>query len=243
MLSKFSSESSAIDDFKGNTCNGNRPPEEGVLRDKSGKTIGEYRYCTGTLHYRHNNDSATIYTFTIKDSLNGTPDISDSTVIAFVEKLPYNSDIDMAGFAKAYPSVLSTSTARNTSTSTGTPMSAPDQPSSVDGEVLSAFDLAKKHDASKANVSQYNGKQITVRGYMMTKPTVTDPKTGGLATLGEDFEKVPVEDVAKSILCWISASDLPGFSRVKGGQYVTVTGTFDGQYNAELKPCRFVKAE
>ena len=109
--------------------------------------------------------------------------------------------------------------------------------------MLSAFDLAKKHDDSKANVSQYNGKVLTVRGFMMIKPTVTDPKRGGLASLGEDYKKVPTKDIGKSILCWISSDDLAGFSHVKGDQYVTVTGTFSGEYNAELKPCRFVKAE
>jgi hypothetical protein len=242
MLSKFSSESGAIDDFNEDKCTGPAPGKEGVLKDKNGKAVGDYRYCTGTLHYRHKNNSATVYKFTIGDATKGGAETSDESIIAFVEKLPDNSDIDISSLANAYPSVKSAGDTR-IMTSSPTSPSSQDPPPAVRGEVISAFDLAKKHDASKASVSQYNGKEITIRGYMLTKPTVTDPKSGGLASLGEDFEKVAVEDVAKSILCWIDAADLRGFSTVKGGQYVTVIGTFNGEYNAELKPCRFVKAE
>jgi hypothetical protein len=107
---------------------------------------------------------------------------------------------------------------------------------------LSAYELAKKHAASKDSVSQYNGKEITIRGYIMIKPTITDPKDGGLLSVGEDSDKFD-DAIGNDILCWIDAADVPSFKSLKGDQYVTVKGIFSGNYNAELKFCKLVNAE
>lgn len=50
-------------------------------------------------------------------------------------------------------------------------------------------------------------------------------------------------DGVSQILCWFSQKEAAEFSRVRGDQYVTVKGVFNGELGTELKFCKLVKIE
>ena len=80
---------------------------------------------------------------------------------------------------------------------------------------VSALTLAEEYERSSAVVrSKYDGKEIIVRGYVLIAATM--PPSGN--------------DQAEQ------------FSRIKGRQYITVKGIFNGEAGVELKFCKLVKA-
>ena len=105
---------------------------------------------------------------------------------------------------------------------------------------VSAGTLAEDYERSSTTVrSKYDGKEITVRGY--TAIAATMPKPGadqGLVQL-EEKDLRPQRPVA----CWFSKDQIDQFSRIKGGQFITVKGVFNGEAGAELKFCKLVKIE
>lgn len=224
LLHKFSSESAAISDFSRETCSRKDLTKEGVIKDRSGSPVGDFKYCGGTLHFRNKSRAATVYTFV----LGSTDTASDDTVIDFVKSLSFNSDVDFSSFAPAYPSIK-----------TESPTSSSTLPLKSDGDVLSAFELAKKQRDSKESVSQYNGREITVRGYIWTPPATPEQNKmpQGLTTLSAREETYP------SISCWYEKSEAKDFKNLQGKQYITVKGIFDGKYSPELKNCKLVSAE
>ncbi len=234
-LNKFNSESSAVTDFESHSCNRSDLEKSGALKDKSGNQVGDFTYCGGTLHFRNKTNSVTMYNFILTNS---TSNVSDEVIIDFVKNLSYNADLDLSGFASAYPSIKTEESVASTTTSDSKSTTSTSPPS---GDVLSAFELAKKHKASKNNVSQYNGKEITIRGYILVPPTITEPTKGGLSSLGEKTEGV--EGTINTIACWFDSKEEAKFAALKGDQYITVKGVFDGEYLAELRPCQLVKAE
>jgi len=59
------------------------------------------------------------------------------------------------------------------------------------------------------------------------------------SVLLEEKESKPTRQVA----CWFSKDQAEQFSKIKGGQYITVKGIFNGEAGADLKFCKLVKIE
>jgi hypothetical protein len=67
------------------------------------------------------------------------------------------------------------------------------------------------------------------------------PPTGadqGLVFLQEKGPNPP-----RRVACWFSKDQAARFSKIKGGQLITVKGIFNGEAGAELKFCKLVKIE
>ena len=112
--------------------------------------------------------------------------------------------------------------------------------SSRSPQPVSAGNLTAEYEKSSAGVrSKYDGKEITVRGYTLIAATL--PRDGddqGTVRLEEEGR-----DSGPQVTCWFSKEQVAEFSKIKGGQYVTVKGVFTGEAGAELKFCKLVKVE
>ena len=87
--------------------------------------------------------------------------------------------------------------------------------------------------------SKYDGKEITVRGYTLIAATMPQPGADQGSVLLEEKEIKPQRRVA----CWFSQDQIAQFSKIKGGQFITVKGVFNGEAGADLKFCKLVKIE
>jgi tRNA_anti-like len=105
---------------------------------------------------------------------------------------------------------------------------------------VSAGNLTKEYEESSALVrGKYDGKEITVRGYALIAGTM--PKSG------DDQGSILLEEKGREpggqVACWFSKEQAAEFSKIKGGEYLTVKGVFNGEVSAELKFCKLVKVE
>ena len=105
---------------------------------------------------------------------------------------------------------------------------------------VSAGVLSEEYERSSAAVrGKYDGKEIIVSGYTATAATL--PK------LGDDQGSVLLEEkergATRQVACWFSKDQAEQFSKVKGGQYITVRGIFNGEAGADLKFCKLAKIE
>ena len=100
--------------------------------------------------------------------------------------------------------------------------------------------LSEEYEKSTAAVrSKYDGKEIIVRGYAMIAPTMPRPGDDQGSVLLEEKARKPARQVA----CWFSKDQAEEFSKIKGGQNITVKGIFNGEAGADLKFCKLVKIE
>ena len=105
---------------------------------------------------------------------------------------------------------------------------------------LSAGSLAEEYERSNASVrSKYDGKEIIVRGYTLTVATMPQPDDDQGSVLLEEKESGPTRQVA----CWFSKDQAEQFAKIKGGQYITVKGIFNGEAGTDLKFCKLVRIE
>lgn len=105
---------------------------------------------------------------------------------------------------------------------------------------LSASVLSEEYEKSRAVVRRkYDGKEIVVRGYAAITPTMprTDADQGSVLLENKESKLTP------ELACWFSRDQSDEFSKIKGGQYITVKGVFNGEAGAELKFCKLVKIE
>jgi tRNA_anti-like len=105
---------------------------------------------------------------------------------------------------------------------------------------VSAGNLTEEYERSSAGVRRkYDGKEITVRGYVLFAAKMPQP--------GDDQGSVSLEekgrDPVRQVTCWFSNEQAAEFAKVKGSQYATVKGIFNGEAGAELKFCKLVKVE
>lgn len=105
---------------------------------------------------------------------------------------------------------------------------------------VSAGNLTKEYERSSAGVrSKYDGKEITVRGYALFAAKMPQP--------GDDQGSVSLEEKGRGpvrqVTCWFSKEQAGEFAKIKGSQYATVKGIFNGEAGAELKFCKLVKVE
>lgn len=208
-------------------------PREGlreILKDKSGKEIGRYTFCykdqlgdknIGSVIFSNGKRWGSLHSQTDKNS----PPITFSEMNNFLAGLPYNSEID---FSKL----------ETTETTTSVPLKS--NPEKSNGTVLSGFDLDKQHRKSKESVSQYNGKEIVVRGYVYTAPIAPTENGAGLVRLGE--KDVSIKETFIGTACWFEKEEAANFAGIKE-QYIIVKGTFDGKYLTELRYCKLISKE
>ena len=105
---------------------------------------------------------------------------------------------------------------------------------------VSARTLAEEYDRSRAAVrSKYDGKEITVRGYALTTATIPHDGDDQGSVLLEERER----KLTRPVACWFSKDQVDQFSKIKGGQFITVKGIFNGEAGADLKFCKLVKIE
>src|SRR6266542_3298926 len=112
--------------------------------------------------------------------------------------------------------------------------------SSRSQEPLSAAALSEEYERSSASVrSKYDGKEIIVRGYTVIAATMPHE--------GHDQGSVWLEEkghnASRQVACWFSRDQAEQFAKIKGGQYITVKGIFNGEAGADLKFCKLVKVE
>ena len=111
------------------------------------------------------------------------------------------------------------------------------QPTSLGSpKPISATTLADEYQRSSAAVrSKYDGKEIVVSGYAVVAPTLpTDDQGSMLLEEGQP---------ARKVVCWFSKDQAEQFSKIKGGQFITVKGVFNGEVGAELKFCKLAKID
>lgn len=105
---------------------------------------------------------------------------------------------------------------------------------------VSAGALTDAYEESRASVrSKYDGKEITVRGYTLTVATMPPPDADQGSVLLAD----KVEDPVRQVNCSFSREQAREFSKIKGGEFLTVKGIFNGEAGAELKFCKLVRVE
>lgn len=115
------------------------------------------------------------------------------------------------------------------------------QPASLgSSKPMSAGVLSGEYERSSVAVrSKYDGKEITVSGYSMMAAT--------LPREGDDQGSVLLEEkepkLTRQVACWFSKDQADQFSKIKGGQYITVKGIFNGEAGANLKFCKLLKFE
>jgi len=56
------------------------------------------------------------------------------------------------------------------------------------------------------------------------------------------LEEKENQSVSK-VVCWFSREQTTEFAKIKGGQYLTVRGVFNGERGVELRFCKLVKVE
>ena len=105
---------------------------------------------------------------------------------------------------------------------------------------VAAGALSAEYQRSTGSVrNKYDGKEILVRGYAQNPATLPQPDADqGLVFLQEKES----QSVSK-VICWFSREQATEFSKIKGDQYLTVRGIFNGERGVELKFCKLVKVE
>jgi hypothetical protein len=113
------------------------------------------------------------------------------------------------------------------------------QPASLGSpKPISVRTLAEEYGRSSAAVrSKYDGKEIIVSGYAVIAPTLSNGDDQGSVQLEEK------DQPSGRVVCWFSKDQAEQFSQVRGNQYLTVKGIFNGDAGAELKFCKLVKVE
>ncbi len=152
-------------------------------------------------------------------------------VVIFGASLFGCSSFQNADSKNAAPSVANAK-AGNTSKATSDENASP-------GVTIEAADLLKRYKSSKESVrNDYEGKQITVRGYALTSATL--PKSDRIFGILGIMEK---GETSAEIQCRFSLADSEKFSKIKGDQFVTVKGVFGVDLLPQIKPCTLVKVE
>jgi hypothetical protein len=114
------------------------------------------------------------------------------------------------------------------------------QTASLGAKPVSAGALTAEYQKSIASVrNRYDGKEIIVRGYTLNPPEMPQPAADQGLVLLEDNGSVSVSKVA----CWFSKEQATEFSKIKGNQYLTVRGVFNGERGVDLKFCKLVKID
>lgn len=105
---------------------------------------------------------------------------------------------------------------------------------------VSARTLAEEYEKSSADArSKYDGKEIMVRGFLPIPATMPHPGGDQGSILLEERER----KLARPVVCWFSKDQGEQFAKIKGEQYITVRGIFNGEAGVDLKFCKLVKID
>ena len=105
---------------------------------------------------------------------------------------------------------------------------------------VSAGVLLREYQQSSTWVRQkYDGKEISVRGLVMSAIVLPVDK----GEQGTVWLKESESETSGKIGCWFSNQQAAEFSKISGGQYLTIKGVFNGEAGVDLKFCRLVKVE
>lgn len=112
--------------------------------------------------------------------------------------------------------------------------------STVTPPPLPVMMLVSEYEASRTEARRkYDGHEIVVRGYTASSPAMPGN--------GADQGSVQLEEKdikqARQVSCWFSRDQAEQFSKIKGGDYLTVKGVFNGEVGVELKFCKLVKID
>jgi hypothetical protein len=108
---------------------------------------------------------------------------------------------------------------------------------------VSVRTLADEYQRSTAAVrGKYDGKEIIVSGYAMIAATMPREGNDQGSVLLEELEE-KAREPTRQVACWFSKDQAEQFSKIKGGQYITVKGIFNGEAGADLKFCKLAKVE
>jgi len=105
---------------------------------------------------------------------------------------------------------------------------------------VAAGALSAEYQRSTLSVrNKYDGKEVIVWGYVLNPATMPQSDNDqGLVFLEEKGS----QSVSK-VICWFSREQATEFSRIKGDQYLTVRGVFNGERGVELKFCKLIKVD
>jgi len=105
---------------------------------------------------------------------------------------------------------------------------------------IAAGALSADYQRSTLSVrNKYDGKEVIVWGYVLNPATMPQPDDDqGLVFLEEKGS----QSVSK-VICWFSKEQATEFSKIKGDQYLTVRGVFNGERGVELKFCKLIKVD
>jgi hypothetical protein len=105
---------------------------------------------------------------------------------------------------------------------------------------VSAEALLREYHQSSAWVRQkYDGKEISVRGLVMSAIVLP----GDTAEQGTVWLNESESETSGKVGCWFSHQQAAEFSKISSGQYLTIRGVFNGEAGVDLKFCRLVKIE
>ncbi|HYW73901.1 MAG TPA: hypothetical protein VE961_22955 [Pyrinomonadaceae bacterium] len=105
---------------------------------------------------------------------------------------------------------------------------------------LSAGALLSEYQQSNSSARQkYDGKEISVRG--LARSAATLPLNGG--DQGALWLREATGDTSGEVTCWFSNQQAADFSKIRGGQELTIRGVFNGEGGVQLKFCRLVRVE
>ena len=107
-------------------------------------------------------------------------------------------------------------------------------------EPMSAGTLVRQYrESSTAVRGNYDGKEISVRGYAQIPHRLAGyESTEAVVLIHEDKGLA-----GQSVACWFSKQNSAAFRKLMSGQSVTVKGIFNGEAGAELKFCTLVEFE
>ena len=87
--------------------------------------------------------------------------------------------------------------------------------------------------------SKYDGREIIVRGYAALAAATPKPGDNQGSVLLEEKDL----KLTRQVACWFSTDQAEQFSKIKGDEYITVKGIFNGEAGPELKFCKLVKID
>jgi len=105
---------------------------------------------------------------------------------------------------------------------------------------ISVGALLREYQHSRTGVRQkYDGKEISVRGLVLSAATLplNSAEQGSVWLQESDWQ------TNERLGCWFSGQQAADFSKIRGGQHVTIKGIFNGEAGVELKFCHVVKVE
>jgi hypothetical protein len=99
--------------------------------------------------------------------------------------------------------------------------------------------LSEYRQSTNLTRQKYDGKEITVRGF--AQATALLPHNN--AEQGSVWLQESDRENNGKVGCWFSNQQAGDFSKIHGGEHLTIKGVFNGETGVDLKFCRLIKVE